>query len=277
MMMAPCRSLTILPASRRNFCVAARPTGVSGSASSAAGMRQPSTPTRALRRWPDPGACAFPCEPEVPALCAPALWLPALNPAVVILESGEVPALDGWPGLAEWPQIRALQSTGDGLHCVLGDRDGPHHIWLRTADPDREQAFIVPRDRASSLRHRASLRLDSRLAGRASPRGCATLTATAFQRRRLTMLLGILDALAADGEAITMHRIASMLVYPRLSLPRGSAWKSSNERRRTRRLVDEAIALRDGGYRDLFWLGAGDGDDRGAAPTGGGTKAERAK
>ncbi|MDD3799486.1 MAG: DUF2285 domain-containing protein [Novosphingobium sp.] len=33
---------------------------------------------------------------------------------------------------------------------------------------------------------------------------------------------------------------------------RGNEWKSSAERRRTQRLIDEALALMDGGYRALL-------------------------
>lgn len=229
-----------------------------------------------MRRWPDPGACAFPCEPDVAARCAPALWLASLNPAVVILETGGAPTLDAWHGLATWPEVQALRTTEDGLHCVLGDHDGPHHVWLRACATDREQVFVIPRDKASNLRHRASLRLDSRLAGRAGPRGCAPLSPTHFQRQRLNLLIAILDALETSGGAVTMHGVASSVVYPRQILPRGSAWKGSNERRRTRRLVDEALALRDGGYRDLFWMGTGESGDPAAMRGGGGTKGESA-
>jgi hypothetical protein len=141
---------------------------------------------------------------------------------------------------------------------------------------DREQAFVIPRDAASAMRHRASMRLDSRLAGRASPRGTVALSPTRFQRQRLNLLIAILDALETSDGAVTMHGVASSVVYPRQTLPRGSAWKASNERRRTRRLVDEALALRDGGYRDLFWMGAGDNDDPARTQGAGGTKRERA-
>lgn len=203
----------------------------------------------------------------MPARSAPALWQASVNPAVVILETPLSPTLDAWPGLAVWPDVHAALTLDDGLHCVLGDADGPHHVWLRQGPSDCLPACIIPRAEDAQWRHLAAWRLDCRLGGRASPRGSATLAATPFQRRRLTLLLSILDRLARGDEAASMHRIAADLIYPRHDLPRGPAWKDSSERRRTRRLVDEAIAMRDGGYRHLL-RGYGSGDER----HGGGTK-----
>jgi hypothetical protein len=188
----------------------------------------------------------------VPARSAPALWQASINPAVVILETPSSPTIEAWPGLAVWPDIHAALTLEDGLHCVLGDAGGPHHVWLREGVAGRPPACIVPRDDTAPLRHLAAWRLDCRLDGRASPRGCATLAPTPFQRQRLTLLLAILDRLASASAAPGMRGIAGELVYPRHDLPQGPAWKGSNERRRTRRLVDEAIALRDGGYVQLL-------------------------
>ena len=211
----------------------------------------------------------------MPARSAPALWLASVNPAVVILETPSTPTIDAWPGLAGWPHIHAALTLDDGLHCVLGDADGPHHVWLREGAAGHPPACIIPRDDGAPWRHLAAWRLDCRLGGRASPRASATLVPTLFQRRRLILLLAILDRLTRGEGAATMHGIASALVYPRHDLPRGPAWKDSNERRRTRRLVDEAIALRDGGYRHLLRGSAnveGRGEGRGKSSWEGGQK-----
>lgn len=247
---SPCRRPMILPDSRRNSCAAIPPIGAiisafSGRAESIAANRKACT-----RRWPDTGACAFPCEPDVPARSAPALWQASVNPAVVILETPLNPSLACWPGLAVWPDVQAALTLADGLHCVLLDRDGPHHIWLRKGAAGSSPACIIPCDESAQRRHLAAWRLDCRLVGRASPRDSAALAPTVFQSQRLTLLLAILDRLAS-GEG-SMREIASELVYPRHDLPRGIGWKDSNERRRTRRLVDEALAMRDGGYRQLL-------------------------
>ena len=67
------------------------------------------------------------------------------------------------------------------------------------------------------------------------------------------MLLDILDAvLGRERTGITTHEIAHRYVYPAMTIGRGSEWKSSAERRRTQRLIDEALALMNGGYRALL-------------------------
>lgn len=73
---------------------------------------------------------------------------------------------------------------------------------------------------------------------------------TAYQAQRLDLLLSILDL--RHAARATSHAIASRLVYPRLAIGRGAAWKASPERRRTQRLIREAEALAAGGYRALL-------------------------
>jgi hypothetical protein len=148
--------------------------------------------------------------------------------------------------------VLASQSCLDGQHYVLADLHAPHHVWLRKGPINRPAACIIPRDEGSAMRHLASWRLDCRLMGASAPRASLLLLPTAFQRRRLSLLLAILDRFDAQEARPSMHELASELVYPRSDLPRGAAWKSSAERRRTRRLVEEAFALRDGGYRSLL-------------------------
>uniref|UniRef100_UPI00053F1A81 DNA -binding domain-containing protein n=1 Tax=Sphingomonas sp. Ant H11 TaxID=1564113 RepID=UPI00053F1A81 len=77
---------------------------------------------------------------------------------------------------------------------------------------------------------------------------------TAFQRRRLDLLLDILDMLLTPPSAPrpTSHEIARRLIYPGMTIGRGMEWKSSTERRRTQRLINEALALMHGGYRALL-------------------------
>ena len=73
---------------------------------------------------------------------------------------------------------------------------------------------------------------------------------TSYQSQRLDLLLSILD-LRGERDA-TSHEVARRLIYPRLDVGRGAAWKSSPERRRTQRLIREAEALAAGGYRALL-------------------------
>ena len=57
---------------------------------------------------------------------------------------------------------------------------------------------------------------------------------------------------SSAGRPPTTHNIARRYVYPGMTIGRGSEWKSSAERRRTQRLIDEAFALMRGGYRTLL-------------------------
>lgn len=78
----------------------------------------------------------------------------------------------------------------------------------------------------------------------------AVFRPTSYQSQRLDLLLSILDL---RGERdVTSHEAARRLIYPRLDVGRGAAWKASPERRRTQRLIREAEALAAGGYRALL-------------------------
>ncbi|WP_375713674.1 DUF2285 domain-containing protein [Sphingobium sp. BS19] len=114
-------------------------------------------------------------------------------------------------------------------------------------------AYVIVRDDAIELRQNVMRRLDRRLTGAPPMRPLSGLQPTAFQRQRLSMLLDILDAvLGHEGGRMTTHEIARRHVYRGLRIGRGDEWKSSSERRRTQRLIDEAIALMRGGYRRLL-------------------------
>lgn len=104
----------------------------------------------------------------------------------------------------------------------------------------------------------ATLRLEQRLSGLGAAHVQGSPRPTDFQARRLSMLLAILDALQADRRRrVTTHEIASQVIYPRLMLGRGAQWKGSSERRRTQRLIEEALSMMRGGYRRLLRAGLG--------------------
>lgn len=136
---------------------------------------------------------------------------------------------------------------------MLGDVDAPHRLWLRDPIPGRPVAYVIVRDSWTDLRFAAVRRLDRRLTGAAPGKLPPGFRPTPFQRRRLSLLLDILDA-ASDRTVpgATTYDIARALIYPRMNIGRGIDWKSSSERRRTQRLIEEAFALRDGGYRTLL-------------------------
>ncbi|RIA46748.1 uncharacterized protein DUF2285 [Hephaestia caeni] len=155
--------------------------------------------------------------------------------------------------LADWPIILNDRTLTSGRHIVLGDIDGPHRLWIRDIVAGQPLAYVVVRDGALPLRLAALQRFDRRLAGAPPAKLPPGFQPTPFQRRRLSMLLAILDAsLDRAGSPSTTHDIARRYVYPGMTIGRGSEWKSSAERRRTQRLIDEAFALMRGGYRTLL-------------------------
>lgn len=125
---------------------------------------------------------------------------------------------------------------------------------MRTVTFDRPVAYVIVRDEAIDIRFAAIRRLDRRLAGAPPARSSLPgFQPTPFQRHRFNLLLDILDALdSPTDQTPTTHEIGTRLVYPGKQIGRGNEWKSSSERRRTQRLIDEAIALMEGGYLGLL-------------------------
>lgn len=147
-----------------------------------------------------------------------------------------------------WPLAIASRSAGDETHLVMGDDLSLHRVCLRSVPVGEPLAALIPCDAMLDGRLQALAGLDGWLSD--GPRGGRTSGPTAYQARRLHLLLAILDL--RQGGGVTSHMVAQRLVYPRLSIGQGASWKSSPERRRTQRLIREAEALAAGGYRALL-------------------------
>ncbi|MGB3320635.1 MAG: DUF2285 domain-containing protein [Sphingopyxis granuli] len=142
----------------------------------------------------------------------------------------------------------AHRAAAGGFHHVLEHEGALYRIWLR-GDPERVAfSAVIPLDAMTGTRLQAVQDLDRWLSGAPSPQPAAW--PTFYQAQRLDLLLAILDL--RDGARITSHEVARRLVYPRMVIGRGVAWKASPERRRTQRLIREAEALVAGGYRALL-------------------------
>lgn len=188
-------------------------------------------------------------EPNV----EPALWPASISPATVILDAAPSACAGvAVSTIADWPIILADQSLSDGRHLVLSDTDGFHHVWVRDTLPRQPLAYVIVRDAAIEARRQAAWRLDRRLAGAPPSRRIGGFRPTRFQRRRLNLLLDILDMIHVTAAPPTSYEIAQQLIYRDLTIGRGADWKSSSERRRTLRLIGQARRLTNGGYRDLL-------------------------
>lgn len=154
--------------------------------------------------------------------------------------------------LTRWPIILADLALADGRHLVLGDVDGPHHLWLRGDPDDGALAYVVLKDAMTELRLTAVGRLDRRLAGAPPARRLRGFHPSPFQRHRLSLLLDILDMLVPARGHVPSYAVARKFIYPAMSIRPGTEWKGSSERRQTQRLINEAFHLMHGGYRALL-------------------------
>lgn len=196
------------------------------------------------------GGYPVPCTPDLPAEVAPALWAPELSAATVILAA----APSDYPHAHTFDPsalgtIAADQKLSNGRHLVVADGGVMHRIWLVDPTPNRALAVLIPADDRYRLRTAVAARLMRRLDGGAASDLPHGLRPTSFQRHRLALLINLLDAKLAGAAP---RDIAMQLVYPRMTDLRATAWKDSPERRRTRLLIKEALALMRGGYRDLL-------------------------
>lgn len=155
--------------------------------------------------------------------------------------------------LDDWPLILADRQLSSGRHLILADTDGPHRLWMRDTLPGQPLAYVIARDASFDLRLAAVRRLDRRLAGAPPAKLPRGFTPTDFQRYRLSLLLDIIDMMKdREHPEVATYDIARTLLYVDMGVGRGTDWKNSSERRRTQRLIEEAFALRDGGYQALL-------------------------
>lgn len=138
------------------------------------------------------------------------------------------------------------RQASDGLHGAVGTAAIP--VWIaRGAAPDSHLGALIPFDDALPQRLAAVLRLWHALQGRAQP----DVGLTALQRRRLVLALRAHDG-HHDGHS---YRDIAVGLFGAARVPLGAAWKTHDLRARSMRLVADAIALRDGGYRALLRVG----------------------
>ncbi|WAC25174.1 DNA -binding domain-containing protein [Blastomonas sp. SL216] len=155
-------------------------------------------------------------------------------------------------------RVIAEQKLRTGHHMVLSDGQMLHRLCLLTGPHGRRLAFVIPCDQLASIRLSASAALDRPPVNFASGEPAGLSAPTEFQRQRLELLRDILDlAVIPDGDRLTSHELACQRIYPGMTIGRGAEWKSSSHRRRTQRLIGEARAMMNSGYRALLAGGEG--------------------
>jgi len=234
-------SVSTSPISRRSSC-AATPT----IAPPGAGARV-DLATAGKEGWPGDGAWPFPFDPDRTALDRPALWRADLAAPVVALDRAP-PGIAGARTFAGHAAITADHRDESGRHLVIDTPGFRHRLWLRAPDPDVPLVILLApsSDAIGAAAADAARRL---LADLPLPAGPLATHPTRFQRRRLILLLSILDA---DLAGSSNREIGTRLIYPWLAGMSADTWKGSSERRRTQRLIAEARNTMRGGYRGLL-------------------------
>jgi hypothetical protein len=184
----------------------------------------------------------------LPANENPTIWRPELMPSTVVLVAppegfSEAHELSG----DDLAPTRASVHDTDGLHVVVEDPSGDHHVWLPEGREGQKLAALLPLDDDFRLRVYSLIRFHQRLAGRASGPPPKAWLITRRHRRRLILMIRALDGHLADAS----YREIAHALYGAEAVAR-YAWKTSSIRGQTIRLVQDALRMMRGGYRKLL-------------------------
>ncbi len=184
----------------------------------------------------------------MPANESPTIWRPELIPPTVVL----VEAPDGFSAAHELTEddlapARASVRNTDGVQIVVEDPSGDHRVWLPKPREGLKLAALLPLDDDFRLRVLSLIRFQRRLAGRPSGPPPKAWLITRRHRRRLILMIRVLDGHLADAS----YRDIAHALYGPEAVAR-YAWKTSSIRGQTIRLVQDAIRMMRGGYRKLL-------------------------
>lgn len=145
-------------------------------------------------------------------------------------------------------------TNNEGRHLIFEGECRRYRILIKPARLGLESGYIIQHGPWLEARISAIRDFNKALEGAEILKPTRP---TNYQRRRLELLLAILDSqLLPDGRRRTLRQLAQTIIYPRSDLGRAIEWKSSSERRHTQRLVSEAHHLMRQGYRALLQTGA---------------------
>ena len=206
-----------------------------------------------LEKWHDHGGWSFAFPPALPAQAHPAIWRASDAPSVIIVQDTAADFDDAsiHSMLRHFEFLHDI-STSDGRHLVLGYQQRRHRILIKSPTSSLSGYLVAP-DPWVRMRLDAIKAFDERTRPRRHATPNDTLKPSYYLKCRLTVLLKILDAMQLPGGRIaTTREIAKKTVYPNSTFGRAAEWKTSSQRRQTQRLITEARALVDGGYRFLL-------------------------
>ena len=142
----------------------------------------------------------------------------------------------------------------EGRHIIFEGKCRRYRILIKPARLGLQGGYILQHDPWLEARISAIRDFNKALEGRETVKPARP---TNYQRRRLELLLAILDnQFLPDGRRRTLRELAKTIIYPKSDLGRAIEWKSSSERRHTQRQVSQAHHLMRQGYRALLKTGA---------------------
>lgn len=163
-------------------------------------------------------------------------------------------APSGFPALTLPDIERAVSieidvSNADGRHLVVDANGSRHRLWVRSDHPQESLGYLVIGDAHFDTRKAAAERFYERLTGRTFARHSGRLHPGPSERWRLIQWLRLLDAL---GQGASARELAATLIALDARRISAAEWDVSPERKRIARWTEKALAMRDGGFRELL-------------------------
>lgn len=185
-------------------------------------------------------------DPELGARLAPAIWRSDTASQIVTL----APPPAGFDGASVLPDtVFAADIEAHGHRHVVADCGAVRHRFLISSSDPFARLVILLAPLGDTLHAAACDAARRAIGGLRMSETASVLRPSPLQQQRLALLLRVLDAAHAGA---SNREIGARIVYPWLVGTDAAAWKSMSERRRVQRLIAEAHALADGGYRRLL-------------------------
>lgn len=140
-------------------------------------------------------------------------------------------------------------SRADGRHLVVAAHGIRYRLWLRNADPYQSLATLIIGDAHGKARKAAADGFLRHMADGSPEPPPSCLHPGPSERWRLIQWLRLLDAL---GSGISARELAATLIAQDARRISAAEWDVSPERKRIARWTEKAVAMRDGGFRELL-------------------------
>ena len=167
---------------------------------------------------------------------------------MVILDA----APDGFSALTRadvQPSVAIEIDRPDGRYVVAVSGGVRYRLWVRDPRPDQSLAYLIIGDEHIAVRRAVAAGFHAQMIGGVATGPPSCLRPGTSEHWRLVQFLRLLDALDKDASA---RELATTLIAADAIAFSAAEWDASRERKRIGRWIDKAIAIRDGGFRDLL-------------------------